>query len=42
MSSSRKSLYSMITIIGLGYFVVFATVQLLADWLGGTIPFFDY
>ena len=41
-SSSRKSLYSLITIIGLGYFVVFATVQFVADWLGGTIPFFDF
>ena len=41
-SSSRKSLFSLITIIGLGYFVVFATVQLVADWLGGTIPFFDF
>ena len=42
MSSYRKSLYSVITIIGLGYFVAFATVQFVADWLGGTIPFFDY
>jgi hypothetical protein len=32
----------LVTIIGLGYFVLFATVQLVADWLGGTIPFFDY
>jgi plastocyanin len=42
LSSSRKSVYSLITIIGLGYFVVFATVQFVTDWLGGTIPFFDY
>jgi plastocyanin len=42
LTSHRKSLYSVVTIIGLGYFVVSATVQLLADWLGGTIPFFDY
>jgi hypothetical protein len=42
LTSHRKSLYSVVTIIGLGYFVVFATVQFLADWLGGTIPFFDY
>ncbi|HZY94265.1 MAG TPA: hypothetical protein VFE98_05300 [Candidatus Bathyarchaeia archaeon] len=42
MSSSRKSLYSIITIIGLGYFIVFATAQFIADWLSGTIPFFDY
>ena len=42
MSSSRKSLYSLITIIGLGYFVVFATAQFMADWLSGTIPFFNY
>jgi hypothetical protein len=32
----------LVTIVGLGYFVLFATVQLVADWLGGTIPFFDY
>ncbi len=42
MSSYRKSLYPLVTIVGLGYFVLFATVQLVADWLGGTIPFFDY
>jgi hypothetical protein len=42
LSSHRKSLYSIITIIGLGYFALFATAQFVADWLGGTIPFFDY
>ena len=42
LSSSRKPLYSIITIIGLGYFVIFATAQFIADWLSGTIPFFDY
>jgi plastocyanin len=42
LSSSRKSVYSLITIIGLGYFVAFATVQIVADWLSGTIPFFDF
>jgi plastocyanin len=42
LTSYRKSLYSVVTIIGLGYFVVFATVQFLTDWFGGTIPFFDY
>jgi len=41
-SSHRKSLYSLITIVGLGYFVIFATTQFVADWIGGTIPFFDY
>src|SRR5438128_10291935 len=42
LSSHRKSFYTVITIIGLGYFVAFATIQCVADWLGGTIPFFDY
>ena len=42
MSSYRKSLYPLVTLVGLGYFLLFATVQLVADWLGGTIPFFDY
>jgi len=32
----------LITIVGLGYFVIFATTQFVADWIGGTIPFFDY
>jgi hypothetical protein len=32
----------LVTIVGLGYFVLFATAQLVADWLGGAIPFFDY
>src|SRR5437899_1922401 len=42
LSFHRKSLYTAITIIGIGYFVVYATIQFVADWLGGTIPFFDY
>ncbi len=42
LSFHRKSLYTVITIIGLGYFVAYATIQFVADWLGGTIPFFDY
>jgi len=42
LSFHRKSLYTVITIIGLGYFVAYATIQLVADRLGGTIPFFDY
>src|SRR5438034_9243253 len=42
LSFHRKSFYTVITIIGLGYFVAFATIQFVADWLGGTIPFFDY
>ena len=41
LSPFRKSVYSLITIIGLGYFVLFATIQFVADWLGGTTPFFD-
>ena len=41
-SFHRKSLYTAITIIGLGYFVAFATIQFVADWLGGKILFFDY
>src|SRR5438132_2242182 len=42
LSFHRKSLYTVITIIGLGYFVAYATIQFMADWIGGTIPFFDY
>ena len=42
LSLHRKSLYTVITIIGLGYFVAYATIQFMADWIGGTIPFFDY
>src|SRR5438309_317472 len=42
LSFHRKSLYTVITIIGLGYFVAYATIQFVADRLGGTIPFFDY
>src|SRR5438046_8507495 len=42
LSFHRKSFYTVITIIGLGYFVAYATIQCVADWLGGTIPFFDY
>src|SRR5207302_3459036 len=37
-----KSLYTAITIIGLGYFVAFATSEFVGDWLGGKILFFDY
>src|SRR5438876_7133504 len=39
LSFHRKSLHTVITIIGLGYFVAYATIQCVADWLGGTIPF---
>src|SRR5207302_9903044 len=42
LSFHRKSLHTVITIIGLGYFVAYATNQFVADWLGGTMPFFDY
>src|SRR5437667_7675893 len=42
LSFHRKSLYTVIAIIGLGYFVAYATFQFVADWLGGTVPFFDY
>src|SRR5205807_2631039 len=42
LSFHRKSLYTVITIIGLGYFVAYATIQCMADWIGGTITFFVY
>ena len=34
--------YSVVASIGLGYFIVFVTAQIAAEWLSGTIPFFDY
>src|SRR5207302_5066416 len=42
LSFHRRSLYTVITIIGLGYFVAYATIQFMDDWIGGSIPFFDY
>ena len=30
------------TVAGLGYFVLFALVQILADWINGNVPFYDY
>src|SRR5947199_1071789 len=41
-SFHRESHYTVITIIGLNYFVAYATIQFVADWLDGSIPFFDY
>jgi len=31
-----------VTVAGLGYFVLFALVQILADWINGNVPFYDY
>ncbi len=42
LSFQRKSLYTVIAIIGLGYFAAFASIQFVADWLDGSIFFFDY
>lgn len=43
MSSSRtRSLNFVVTVSGLGYFILFASVQIITDWIGGNVPFYDY
>jgi plastocyanin len=38
----ERSIHQLLVTIGLGYFIIFATIELVSDWLSGTIPFFDY
>ena len=43
MSSSRAhSLSFIVTVAGLGYFILFASAQIVADWISGSVPFYDY
>jgi hypothetical protein len=28
--------------VGLGYFILFASAQIVADWISGNVPFYDY
>ena len=42
MSSPVRSLSFIVTAAGLGYFIVFASAQIVADWISGSIPFYDY
>ena len=30
------------TVAGLGYFTVYASAQIIADWISGSVPFYDY
>ncbi len=30
------------TVAGLGYFILFASAQIVADWVSGSVPFYDY
>ena len=30
------------SVAGLGYFILFASAQIVADWISGSIPFYDY
>jgi plastocyanin len=41
-SSRAHSLSFIVTTAGLGYFVLFASVQIVTDWIGGNVPFYDY
>jgi plastocyanin len=31
-----------VTVAGLGYFILFASVQIVTDWISGYVPFYDY
>jgi plastocyanin len=31
-----------VTVAGLGYFTLFASAQIVADWISGSVPFYDY
>jgi len=31
-----------VTVAGLGYFILFASAQIVADWISGSVPFYDY
>ena len=42
MSSRALSLSFIVTVAGLGYFVLFASAQIVADWISGSVPFYDY
>jgi len=42
LSSSRAhSLSFIVTVAGLGY-ILFASAQIVADWISGSVPFYDY
>lgn len=41
-SSRTHSLNFIVTVAGLGYFMIFASAQIIADWVSGSIPFYDY
>ena len=30
------------TVAGLGYFILFASAQIVADWISGSVPFYEY
>jgi len=42
LSSRALSLSFIVTVAGLGYFILFASAQIFADWISGSIPFYDY
>jgi plastocyanin len=42
VSSRTRSLSFIVPAAGLGYFVLFASGQIISDWLSGYIPFYDY
>jgi plastocyanin len=42
MSSRARSLSFAVTAAGLGYFILFASIQIFADWISGSVPFYDY
>ena len=42
MSSRARSLSFVATVAGLGYFILFASAQIIADWISGSVPFYDY
>jgi plastocyanin len=31
-----------VTVAGLSYFIVYASAQIVADWISGNVPFYDY
>jgi len=31
-----------VTVAGLGYFILFASAQIVADWISGSVPFYEY
>ncbi|HEV2120802.1 MAG TPA: plastocyanin/azurin family copper-binding protein [Candidatus Bathyarchaeia archaeon] len=42
MSSPTRSLSFIVTAAGLTYFILFASVQIVTDWISGNVPFYDY